>query len=148
MTTGDRAPMIEGSIWLRLMDDGTALLLPSVVNVEPAEGAFCATIVGLGDTLIGMGETQEEAIKSAELLLHGRVDHALENDHPLQNALGDMPVTRLPQSVLQKFMESASIRPPRRRAIRPPQQPTNPIQTPRVSQPWMPAELTLAAAPA
>lgn len=89
--------MHEGvSLWLRVMDDGTALLLPVCARVEPAEEAFCATIEGLGDSLIGMGSSASAAVESAHLLLRGRVDHALEQGEPLQDVLEEMAFVILP----------------------------------------------------
>ena len=87
-------------LWLRRMDDGRTLLLAASVELEPAgDGAFCATIQGLGDSLIGMGATEEEAVRSAHVLLHGRVDHVIERGGQLGDALGELPFVVLPAAV-------------------------------------------------
>ena len=121
----------RSGLWLRMMDDGTALLLPTIVEIEPTDdGAYCATIDGLGDTLIGMGGTEEEAVEAAYTLLHGRVDHAIENGKEFSKVLGDMAFVIVPEPVLH-------VRPHRR-------QPQQHYGAP--ARDWSPAVLAAASA--
>ena len=112
-------------LWLRRMDGGRTLLLAACVDLEPTDdGTFCATVRGLGDSLIGMGATEDEAVRSAHVLLHGRVDHVIERGGKLADALGELPHVVLP-------------------AVVPPQPPALPVES---APAWAPAVVAPASA--
>ena len=98
--------MEHWSLWLRTLSDGTALVVLVPIHLEADDGKFCATVQGLGDSLLGMGDTEQEAIRSAELLLKGRVDHAIGQGDAIDRlVLGDVPFMIIPDS--QTFVRPA-----------------------------------------
>ena len=106
------------SLWLRKMSDGTALLLPVTIDLEvQSDGSICATVEGLGGTLTGMGNTEDEAVQSAHLLLLGRVDHAIETGTPVESVLGKIPVAILPVEAVASL--AATVKRARERAAAP-----------------------------